>query len=239
MKIAIMQPYFLPYIGYYQLIREVDYFVLTDNYQYSKGGWINRNRIKQNNEVKYLTLPISAGSDYLTISQRSISSDFSQNRLLNQIENSYRKSIYFDETFKLLEKIITHKETNLFKFLENSLQELLLNLEISTKILLTSDFSLSSNLTKEEKIIHICKELRADCYINLPGGKKIYKRDVFQQERINLKFIKPNLIPYIQLGSKKTHENEFVSNLSIIDVLFYAGVEETKNTHLMNYQLET
>ena len=92
MKIVIMQPYFMPYIGYFQLLHASDTFVLYDNIQYTKKGWINRNRIIQNNNVITFTIPIKKDSDYLNIWDRQIADSFKREKLCNQIMNSYRKA---------------------------------------------------------------------------------------------------------------------------------------------------
>ncbi|AVC45854.1 wbqC-like family protein (plasmid) [Rhizobium leguminosarum bv. viciae] len=90
MKLAIMQPYFFPYIGYFQLIHAVDKFVVYDNIKYTKKGWINRNRILRNGEDYTFSLPIKAASDSLDICDRTLSTEFDRNKLVNQIQGAYR-----------------------------------------------------------------------------------------------------------------------------------------------------
>lgn len=92
-----MQPYFVPHLGYFQLIKEVDTIVLTDDYEYSKGGWINRNRIVSQGEIRYLTLPLEAGSDYSKIRERKISRDFVGEKSLNMVVEAYRKKPHLME----------------------------------------------------------------------------------------------------------------------------------------------
>ena len=92
MRLGIMQPYFLPYIGYFQLIKSVDKFVVYDNIQYIKNGWINRNRLLQNSKDQYFTLPIKNDSNFLDINDRYISKNFDKKNFPKIKYISCRKS---------------------------------------------------------------------------------------------------------------------------------------------------
>ena len=119
MKLGIINTFF-PYIGYYQLIKIVDIFVIYDNIQYIKGGWVNRNRLILNGKVQMFTVPLANASNYLDIKDRYISNDSNGkniNKGISQIENSYRKYPYFNNVFPLVEKTLTYKNKNLFDFL--------------------------------------------------------------------------------------------------------------------------
>ena len=117
MKTAIMQPYFLPYLGYFQLINSVDIFILYDNIKYTKKGWINRNRILQNGKDIMFSLPLKSDSDFLDVRDRQLTGDFSPDKLLNQIRGGYRLAPNFAKTFLLIEQIMRYEERNLFKFI--------------------------------------------------------------------------------------------------------------------------
>ena len=121
MRIAIMQPYFFPYLGYFQLLSAVDQFVIYDNIQYSKRGWINRNRILRNGKSEYITLPLKKASDYLDVCERSISDDFDREGLIKKIEIAYRKAPYFVQVMPKICEILSYPNVNLFTFLQNSL----------------------------------------------------------------------------------------------------------------------
>ena len=114
MKLAIMQPYFLPYIGYFQLIAAVDTFIIYDNVKYTKKGWINRNRLLLNGRDAMFSLPLKKDSDYFDIDKRELANEFNPNKLLNQIIGAYRHAPQFKETLPLIEKIIQIPEKNLF-----------------------------------------------------------------------------------------------------------------------------
>src|SRR5689334_5504655 len=116
-----MQPYFLPYIGYFQLIAAVDLFVVYDNIKYTKKGWINRNRMLQNGRDVMFSVPLKAASDSLDICNRALAADFNRERLLNQFNGAYRHAPYYRQTLPLLEEVVRHEESNLFSFLHHSI----------------------------------------------------------------------------------------------------------------------
>src|SRR5579859_6091366 len=121
MRLAIMQPYFFPYIGYFQLINAVDLFIVYDNIKYTKKGWINRNRILSNGKVVPLSLPVKNDSDSLDIRDRQLAEAFTPSKLVNQISGAYCRAPYFKEAFPLIEQVLRQDEPNLFKYLYQSL----------------------------------------------------------------------------------------------------------------------
>ena len=232
MKLAIMQPYFFPYIGYFQLINSVDKFIIYDNIQYTKKGWINRNRILVNKKDQLITLPVKKDSDYLNIVERELSESWGKdkNKMLNVIKSSYNKAPYFQETFELISKYLNDSEVNLFKFIYNGI--ILINdyLEIKTPIVISSTIDVNHALKSQDKVLSLCKEQNADIYINSIGGVELYDKEIFKQNNIELNFIKSNPIKYKQLN------NEFVSWLSIIDIMMFNSKEQVKE-YLNSYTL--
>jgi hypothetical protein len=227
-----MQPYFVPYLGYFQVMKEVDTFVLTDNYEYSKGGWINRNRVIIQDEVRFLTIPLQAGSDYSTIKEKKISKDFVVQKSLNLVGEGYRKRPYFLEVMPLVESIFRCSERNLFEFLVHSLKEVAGTLEINTNIKLTSQFDLDPCLSGQEKIIKICGELGANQYVNLPGGKAIYDKNIFHEQEIDIQFLKMHDFIYDQ------GVDFYSPRLSVLDILFNLGISRTSVDFLNQYSIE-
>ena len=134
MKVGIMQPYFLPYIGYFQLIASVDQFIVYDNIKYTKKGWINRNRMLQNGIDVMFSLPLKKDSDSLEVVQRELAADFNRDKLLNQFKGAYRKAPYFGETMHLIERIIRFEDNNLFSYLHHSIIQICKHLGITTDI---------------------------------------------------------------------------------------------------------
>ena len=229
MKIGVMQPYFLPYIGYFQLVNEVDLFIFADDYQYTKKGWINRNRIMNQGRIEYITIPLKNDSDYLNINQRYISADFSMKKIVNQLNNSYKSSSFYVESFEKILEILSLQDRNLSHYLINSIKLINRILKIECDYMCTSDFKFKPGLRGEEKIFQICRELGASTYVNLPGGRKLYEYDRFKSHDIELKFLDPIFQEYPQKTST------FTSGLSICDLLFSDGIHATQSKHLTSY----
>jgi hypothetical protein len=232
MKLAIMQPYFFPYIGYFQLINSVDKFIIYDNIQYTKKGWINRNRILVNKKDQLITLPLKKDSDYLNIVERELSEswEIDKNKILNVIKSSYNKAPYFQDTFKLISKCLNNPETNLFKFIYDNIISINNYLEIKTPIVISSTIDIDHTLKSQDKVLSLCKSQNADIYINSIGGTELYDKEIFKNNNIKLNFLKSNSIQYKQFN------NEFIPWLSIIDVMMFNSKQQIKE-YLNNYTL--
>jgi hypothetical protein len=222
MKIAIMQPYFLPYIGYWQLINAVDRFIVYDNIKYTKKGWINRNRYLQNGKDMEFTIPLKKDSDFLNVVERNIADDFNRVKLLNKISASYRKAPYYQEIFKIFGKIIGNDDVNLFKFIYYSIMEIRNYLEISSEIVISSDININHSLKGQDKVIALCKANSASIYINASDGQKIYSRKAFSENGIDIKFIQSDYIEYKQFN------HDFVPWLSILDIMMFNNKDTIK-----------
>jgi len=216
MKLAIMQPYFFPYIGYWQLIQAVDRFVIYDDVNYIKGGWINRNRVLLNSEPNFITVPLHQSSSYKHICDISLqaSPDW-RDKLLKSIENTYRKSSGFAEAFPVIENIIRHEADNLSEYLVYQLQTLATFMGLKTEFVVTSRCYGNNSLSGQARILDICKREGATSYINPQGGQALYDRAAFSQQGVNLKFLVPAAIEYKQFGAA------YVPWLSIIDVMMF------------------
>ena len=213
-----MQPYFLPYIGYYQLIAAVDLFVVYDAIKYTKRGWINRNRLLQNGEPAVFTLPLRHGSDELQIRERELATTFRAAALLNQVRGAYRRAPFFAPTYRLLEEILSTGEMNLFRFLEASVVTVCRYLGIETEIRRSSDVEEEVGLRAQDRVIGICGAVGAGRYINAIGGVELYESEAFAAHGLELRFIRPDPPAYEQFGAP------FVPSLSILDVLMFNPV---------------
>jgi len=220
MKLAVMQPYFFPYIGYFQLISAVDLFIVYDNIKYTKKGWINRNRMLQNGKDVMFSLPLKSDSDYLDVCQRELSGNFDRDKLLNQFRGAYRHAPYFEQTFPLIEEIVSHEDPNLFGFLRHSIVKTCTHLGITTEIRNSSSIAIDHTLKNQDKVLALCEAVGASAYVNAIGGMALYSKEVFQGKRIDLNFIQTKPFKYAQFGE------EFVPWLSIIDVLMHQPVGE-------------
>jgi len=231
MKLAIMQPYFFPYIGYFQLIASVDQFIVYDNIKYTKKGWINRNRLLLNGKDAVFSLPLKSDSDTLDICSREIAQDFNRDKLLNQFKGAYRKAPYFDETYTLLEKIIQNQDRNLFNYLYDSISVICDYLSLKTQIIKSSEINIDHELKNQQRVIAICEAVGASTYVNAIGGADLYAKEIFFDRGIELKFIKSLPFEYPQLG------NVFVPWLSIIDVMMFNPLDVIQNDLTSNYEL--
>ncbi|GLI08714.1 hypothetical protein YDYSG_47460 [Paenibacillus tyrfis] len=222
MRIAIMQPYFLPYIGYFQLINAVDVFVIYDNIEYTKKGWFNRNRFLQNGRDVYFSISVQKDSDYLNVNDRKIALDFNKKKLLNQLSEAYKKAPHFLQGIKIFEDSLLNNETNLFKYICYSINTVVKSLDIRTKIIISSSIDIDHSLRGQSKVLAICKQLNASTYINSIGGVDLYSKEVFAENEIELRFIRSKPIIYTQF------KNEFVPWLSIIDVMMFNDLDNIK-----------
>lgn len=217
-----MQPYFFPYVGYFQLASAVDQFVIYDNIQFSKKGWVNRNRILVDGQDQFITLPLKKDSDYLNINQRKLSDTFSDDRqkILRRIKESYRKAPYFKDVFPLVDEVFNCQEVNLFSFIFNSVLRTCDYIGIKTAFIVSSTVDIDHSLKAEQKVLAIAKQMRATTYINAIGGKELYSAENFAAFGIDLRFIQSNPLEYKQFN------NGFVPWLSILDVMMFNSNEE-------------
>ena len=232
MILGIMQPYFFPYIGYWQLMNAVRTFIIYDNIEYTKKGWINRNRILVNCKDSYITLPIKKDSDYLNVSERYLADTWKKDRIkmLNQIKSAYQKAPEFITVFPIIEKCILFDEDNLFKFILNSILTIKSFLDIKTKIQISSLISIDHTLKSEEKVIALCKAQNAKSYINPSGGIELYNKQIFSDNEIRLYFMKAIDIKYQQFT------NNFIPSLSIIDMMMFNSREQVQ-LYLTDFKL--
>jgi len=232
MKLAIMQPYFLPYIGYFQLIGAVDKFVIYDDVNFIKKGWINRNNILLNEKTHMFSLPISGISQNRKIRELKLADNKAwQRKFISTIALSYTNAPYYKDVRILLERIFNFQSKSVADFITNSIKEICDYLIISTSIIPSSNIYGNAHLIGEERIIDICLQEKASIYINAAGGKKLYDKPSFLEHEIELKFLYGMSPEYSQL------KTSFVSGLSIIDVLMFNS-KKTVLSYIHNYRLD-
>lgn len=230
-RVGIMQPYFLPYIGYFQLIAAVDEFVIYDKIKYTKKGWINRNRYLLNGSDSTFTLSLRKSSDKLDVVDRELAEAFSRRKLLDQLRGAYAKAPHFESTFQLIERIVTHPDSNLFRYVFHSVEQICLHIGIHTPVTVSSSVEVDHGLKAQSLVVALCKEIGAGVYINPIGGVELYSHESFAAEGIELKFHKAQPFEYAQFGGK------FVPWLSIIDVLMFNSIERVRDAVFNNYLL--
>jgi len=222
MTLGIMQPYLLPYIGYWQLLAAVDRFVVYDNIKYTKQGWINRNRFLRHGTDAFFTLPLKKGSDALDIRDRSVADDFDSHGILNPLREAYRKAPFFDDAFPVIETIVAAAPRNLFQYLLGSITQIASYLDIRTPITVSSTVPIDHQLKADQKVLAICRALGAATYVNSIGGRELYSAGAFAEQGVQLQFLRPRAIVYRQFGGP------FVPSLSIIDVMMFNSRDAVK-----------
>ncbi|MFZ4619444.1 MAG: WbqC family protein [Bacteroidota bacterium] len=232
MKVAVMQPYFFPYLGYFQLIAAADRFVLYDDVNFIKRGWVNRNRVLIDGKEHLLTLPCRKLSQNKLINQIEVDLDAaSRAKMLKLFEHAYKKAPMFTEVFGLLTHTFEQSETNLAGFLHHSIRDICAYLGINTPIVLSSEVhSGSRGMEKAERLVQIAKSEGADEYINAAGGKELYRKEFFLERGVSLHFLETRFREYPQSAES------FIPGLSIIDVMMH-NPKDAVNALLAEYSL--
>ena len=231
MKLAVMQPYIFPYIGYFQLIKAVDKFVLYDDVNFINRGWINRNRILVNGTDSMFTIPLKDASQNKLINEIDVNWDDNwKSKFLKTIEQSYKKAPFYENVLPIIKKTIDVQEVQFSKIIENNLRLICDYLDIRTEIISSSTIYQNTDKKAQERILDICLQEKANHYINPIGGLELYGKELFAKENRQMNFIKSLPVEY------KQFKNEFVPWLSIIDVMMFNSTEEI-NKFLDNYEL--
>ena len=232
MKLGIMQPYFFPYLGYWQLINAVDKYVVYDDVAYIKGGWIGRNNILLDGKKFLITLPLDNPSSFRNINEIAITSkEPVRMKVLKTMDSAYRKAPNYSVIMPMIERLIMDSKT-IAELNYESIIGIDKYLGVDTEIILSSDLKKNNELKGQDKVLHINEILGSDMYLNAIGGKELYSREAFSEHGIELRFLKMNNIEYKQFS------NEFVPGLSIIDVLMFNSVETIRG-FLNEYSLES
>lgn len=220
MKLAIMQPYFLPYVGYFQLLGAVDRFIVYDDIQLSRHGWVQRNRILMDGKPRLFSLPLKKDSDFLDINRRRLADlyDRDRDKILRVVRAAYGKAPFFSQAMPVVEECFGWGDRNLFGFVFHSIRKIRDYLGIGTEIVVSSTVGVPEGLTGQERVIALCRAVKANEYVNAIGGQALYRKEDFERNGINLSFIKTGEFSYPQFGG------DFVPDLSIIDLMMFNEV---------------
>lgn len=221
MTLAIMQPYFFPYIGYFQLINAVDKFVVYDDVHFINKGWINRNNILVGGKANLFTIPLKGASQNLLIREIELENieGFSK-KFVKTIEQSYKKAPFFNNGFEIVERVFNTFGGNIGELATKSLTETCDYLGLKTEIVPSSVIYQNQHLKAQERILDICLQEKTAHYINPIGGLELYNKELFAQNGILLNFIKSKRVEYPQF------KNEFVPWLSMIDILMFCSKDQ-------------
>ena len=192
MRIAIMQPYFLPYVGYFQLMASVDKFVILDDVNFINRGWVNRNRLPTAHGPAWLTLPLHNASQNRLISELDIFSDDGWKAgMRGTIATCYSKAAERQLMLPLVDHWLEIANGNLSTFLHTTLCDIAERCGILTEIVRTSSVYPKGELRGQHRILDICLREGADVYVNPPGGKALYDGELFASKGVDLRFLQP------------------------------------------------
>ena len=229
-----MQPYFLPYIGYFQLINAVDKFVIYDDVNFIKGGWINRNNILINNRSSMFTVPLINASSFSKINDLKIHFDLYnlwKRKFIKSIHQSYKDAPYFTEIFDMIESVLAiENNVTISFFATKALREIVNYLKINTEIVESSSRYNNNHLKSYDRVLDICFRENATSYINPIGGHSLYDKLIFEENGIKLNFLQSKNYIYKQFN------DDFIPWLSIIDVLMFNSIDSFKFI-LNNFEL--
>ncbi len=219
MILAVNQPYFLPYIGYWQLINAADLFLIGDDYQYRKRSWINRNRIMVRGKAVWFCVE-KKNTGSMQMCNEMYMSSINRTKKLHLLYDAYHRAPHYEEGLRLIEEILDCDEIVLSEYLLHSIRTVCTYLGINTPIGRTSDYPGNSSYKREYRIYDMCHRIGADTYINPVGGMQLYDFADFRKQGITLKFLKADEITYRQF------DNIFLPNLSILDIIMFNSREE-------------
>ncbi|MGM0589757.1 MAG: WbqC family protein [Bacteroidota bacterium] len=230
--ISVMQPYLFPYIGYFQLINKVDRFIFYDDVNFIPRGWINRNKILINGEARYLTIPCKDSSQNKLINEVAHGlNNKTRKKLLRKIKFTYSNAPYFEDVYPLIDSVLNIDNQYISKFAVESVKISCYYLRLDCDFKLSSDQYNNTSLDAADRLIDICKQEGIRNYINPSGGMELYSKEYFQNNGVNLQFLKSVPRSYEQFSY------EFVPWLSIIDVMMFNSPEKIKNEFLNSYKL--
>lgn len=228
MKLAVMQPYLFPYIGYFHLIYAADLFLIYDDVAFIKRGYINRNSVLSGNGITRFTVPVPGASQNKLISDLNFSTDIA--KVLKTIEHSYSKAPFFPAIFPMIREILEYEDRSIAAVCQRSYEVLFFYLGFEKRFLKTSELDYDRTKSAQERLITLCHKFEADCYINAPGGRSLYAKGDFAAQSVDLKFIDSLPVEYRQ------GNHEFIPNLSVIDALMHCAPEEIVSL-LQKYEL--
>ena len=231
MKLAVMQPYIFPYLGYFQLIHAADKFVFYDDVNFIKHGWVNRNRILVNHNPLFITFPLIKASQNNSINETRVLDDEKWRfKLLRTLELAYIKAPFYNDVVLILESVIEARDANIGALAMRSVKAVCEYVGLDREFLASSGRYGNEDMSRENRLIDICHKEGANDYVNAEGGVELYDKTSFAKCGVELTFLKSHARPYTQ------YSNEFVPHLSIIDALMFNSPDAVLNMIANDYR---
>jgi hypothetical protein len=221
---ALMQPYFFPYIGYYQLLAYSDIFYIYDDTHYSKGGWYTRNRVLHNVKT-YEYINVSVERPRLNEMLNNVRLKKKHDDLvsiLGKLTIYKKRAPYYQRVVEIVRNVFADSSETLVSINVTSLTAVSEYVGIEYFIGYSSTLNYDRNCSAEDKVIEINREIGSTEYINLPGGRDLYHKTRFESAGINLIFMD---LPHFEY---ETHPFQYIPNLSMVDVLMWNSPEDIR-----------
>lgn len=228
-RIAVMQPYFFPYVGTYQLAQAVDEFVFFDDVNFIKKGYIHRNAVLLDGQAHPFTVPVQDASQNRPICDHHYTGDWQP--FLNLLHRAYRRAPCFDAGYALVEAVAKHGDDNVARKNALSFVRVFEYLGLEKTWSVASAHALPTEIRGPRRILALCRALGATAYVNASGGRTLYEAGDFEREGVDLRFLASQTDAYPQLG------HAFVPNLSMIDLLMHLRPAEV-TARLMQFRLD-
>jgi len=226
MKLAISQPTFLPWQGYFALINYVNEFVFLDNVQFNKRSWQQRNYIIINSKKNNITIPVKTKNKFFQkINEVEIDyNNFDTKKFLFKIETNYKRSPFFDEFYIVIKNEFLKEYKYLSDLNINLIKTISRSLNINTPFVKSSEVIKFSNKDKINFLLEILRNRKADSYITTLGSKEYLGNLIkFPNSDISIKYFE------YKSTLHKQNSDEFQENLSIIDLIFNVGIDSREN----------
>ena len=228
MKLAIMQPYFFPYVGYFSLIAASDKLILFDTAQYIRHGWVNRNRILKpsKDDWQYITAPLQKHHRETPISEILVKDDGWENKMLAQLQHYKKRAPYYRETTQIIKEVLLaeYSDKRIVLRIAKAMELVCnyCNLPLEQSLFSEMELDIETAREPDEWALNICRAMKADGYVNPEGGLDFFNQTKYDHAGISIQFLQNKLRHYNQPN------DEFIAGLSIIDVLMFNGPDETK-----------
>lgn len=221
MTVAIMQPYFFPYLGYFQLVKAADEFIFLDNVNFIRKGWIHRNQLLVNGEPYLFTIPLTGASQNRLIQDIELADYHSwRSKFLKTVELAYKQAPFYQETMELVYDALKTDFRTISKLAASSIEMVSGALGLKTVFSFASSLSGPGSIGAEKRIIDLCLGKKAATYINPANGRHLYDEKAFEKAGIEIMFHRMNSVSYTQ-----SEKSGFIPNLSIIDVMMFNSRE--------------
>ena len=222
--VAIHQPNFMPWLGYFYKIWQSDIFIFLDDVQFIKTGssYTNRVSINISDKSRYITIPIKRGNGVQNINETKFLNEKWKKKIIGTLQANYAKSPYFKQNRELIFELINFKADNLADYNINFIESISKKLNLNTKFIRSSKFDIKTKST--QRLVVLIKKVEAEIYISGEGGDSYQEHNIYKESNIEVAY---NNMPNFKYTQPKIEE--FIVGLSVVDAIFNIGFENLKS----------